>query len=267
MPTEELSEVNIYYEVTDFAPPWGPKRAPLLFIHGLNSSHEHWFNQVPVFSRNRKVITVDLRGHGASSSPPEGYSAQDHARDLIELLDKLGCESVTVVGASLGGCIAQQIADQIPKRVQSIVAVGSCAQIPKELDRTDMLPVIEKMGFKNFLAQALPAVTFSPDVDPGLIDFALRIALASPDETIKARTLGGLVYDDLDAARRISCPALIVVGENDKTTPRHCSETLRELITWSSLAVVPTCGHLPHLEAPETFNELLERFLGMHHEA
>jgi len=266
MPTTKLSKVHLYYEVTNFAP-LEQEHPALLFVHGLNSSHEHWFNQVPVFARGRQVITVDLRGHGASSAPPEGYSAQDHAADIIELLDQLEYENVTVVGASLGGCIAQQIADRIPDRVKAIVPVGSCAQVPPELNRAEMLPMIEQMGFKNFLAQMLPAATFSPDVSPQLIQFVLGIAAAASDETIKARTLGGLVYDDMDAARRISCPALIVVGENDKTTPRSCSETLRELIPNSSLSVVPSCGHLPHLEAPQIFNAILERFLTSHPEA
>ncbi|HUK90352.1 MAG TPA: alpha/beta hydrolase [Blastocatellia bacterium] len=267
MPSEVLSGATIYYETHDFTAPWAPKRPALLFVHGINSSHEHWFNQVPVFCRDRKVISVDLRGHGASSIPPDGYSAQDHAGDLAELLDKLECNAVTVVGASLGGCIAQQLTARIPEKVKAVVLVGSCAQVPAELNRAEMLPMIEQMGFKNFLASVLPTATFSPNAHPGLIDFALRIGASSPDQVIKLRTLGGLAYDDLETARNVRCPALIVVGEDDKTTPRHCSETLRELIAGSSLAVVPACGHLPHLEAPDAFNPILERFLKQHPEA
>lgn len=261
MPIQELTNASIYYEKTDFSAPWQAARPALLLIHGLNSSHAHWFNQVPLFSRDRTVVTVDLRGHGASSAPATGFTAGHHASDLVELLDRLEIDSVIPIGASLGGCIAQQLAVKIPGKVKAMVAVGSCAQVPKELNREDSVKVIQEMGLKNFLSASLPEITFSPGVDPGLIKFALDIAVAADEDVIMRRTLEGLVYDDLDAARAVSCPSLIVVGENDKTTPRYCSEQLRELIKNSSMAMVADCGHLPHLEAPETFNAILERFL------
>jgi pimeloyl-ACP methyl ester carboxylesterase len=261
MPLQQLSEAAIYYELTDFTRPWASKQPTLLFVHGLNSSHRHWFNQVPVFARLHNVLTVDLRGHGESSAPAEGYSVHHHAGDLIELLDVLGIKDVIVVGASLGGCIAQQIAVRIADRVKSIVAVGSCAETPKELDLGALQPLLEQLGVKGFLREFLPQATFSPGTDAGLIEFAIEIALAAEPETIMRRTSEGLIYNGVDDARKINCQTLIILGENDQTTPRYCSEQLREIIHNSSLAIVPACGHLPHLETPEVFNEIVLRFL------
>src|SRR5262249_23204757 len=95
-----------------------------------------------------------------------------------------------------------------------------------------------------------------------LIKFVLDIALASKPEIILQRTQEGFLYDYLEAARRIACPALVLTGENDNTTPRHCSEELKEAIPNSFLAIIPDCGHLPHLEVPGVYNEIVTRFLG-----
>lgn len=261
MPLQQLSEAAIYYELTDFTRPWATKKATILFVHGLNSSHQHWFNQVPLFSRQYPVLAVDLRGHGKSSAPLEGYSVHHHAKDLVELLDVLSIKDVIVIGASLGGCIAQQIAVRIPEKVKSIIAVGSCAETPKELDLGALQPVLEQLGVKGFLREFLPQATFSPDTDTGLIEFAVEIALAAEPETIMQRTSEGLIYNGVEDARKINCPTLIIFGENDQTTPKYCSEQLRAIIPNSSLAMVPACGHLPHLETPEVFNEIVFRFL------
>jgi pimeloyl-ACP methyl ester carboxylesterase len=261
MPLQQLSEVSIFYEMTDFTRAGERDRPALLFVHGLNSSHRHWLNQVPVFARRHAVITVDLRGHGQSSAPPEGYSVHHHTDDLAGLLDALEVGEVVVIGASLGGCMAQQLAVRTPQRVKAIVAVGSCAQTPKELDLNALLPAVEQMGIENFLREFLPGATFCPDVAPGLVEFALDIALESKPEIILQRTKEGLVYGGVETARKIACPALILLGENDNTTPRYCSEELKELIRGSEFGVIPGCGHLPHLEAPEVFNEILSRFL------
>lgn len=261
MPLQKLSEASIYFELTDFTPAWQPDKPTLMFIHGLNSSHAHWFNQVPVFARRFPVLTVDLRGHGASSAPATGYTVGHHTDDLSELLNTLEINEIIPIGASLGGCIAQQLAVRMPSQVKAIIAGGSCARVPKELDMAAFQPMIEQMGFENFLREMLPQATFNPDVDPGLVKFVLDIALANKTEIIMQRTAEGFMYDDLEAAQRIACPALVLMGENDNTTPRHCSEELKAAIPNSSLAIIPACGHLPHLEAPGVYNEIVSRFL------
>jgi pimeloyl-ACP methyl ester carboxylesterase len=261
MPLQQISDVSIYYEETDFTPPWRSATSALLFIHGLNSSHQHWFHQVRFFAGHYPVVTIDLRGHGESSKPSQGYSVDHYTADVVQLLDKLGIKRVNVVGGSLGGCIAQQLAAMIPAKVASIALVGSTAESPKELDMSVFLPMIKELGIEGFFREFLQKDSFSPDVDPGLVEFTLRVALSSPADIIMQRTREGLIYDGLEAARTITCPALIVVGENDNTTPRHYSEKMRELIKDSSLAIIPNCGHLPHLEVPDLFNNLLLRFL------
>jgi pimeloyl-ACP methyl ester carboxylesterase len=261
MPVQKLGEVSIYYERTDFTAPWKPKKPTLLFVHGLNCSHEHWFQQVAYFSQRYPVLTLDLRGHGRSSMLSEGYSVDHYTRDIIALLDALALDEVHVVGSSIGGWLAQQLAVRIPHKVRSIVAEGSSSQALKELNLSLVESMVEQYGMEGFFREFIPKATFPPDVDKDVLEFTMGIGLSTPPDIIMQRMRESLVYDGRDAARSITCPAMVLVGEHDNTTPRHYSDEMRELISGSQLAIIPNCGHLPHLEAPEVFNSILDRFL------
>ena len=103
MPTAELGDIRLYYE--DFG-----EGEPLLFIHGLGSSTRDWENQVRYFSDRYRVVVPDLRGHGNSEKPPGPYSIPLFADDIAELITTLDLAPTHVVGLSLGGFVASQLA-------------------------------------------------------------------------------------------------------------------------------------------------------------
>ncbi len=113
MPKLRIHDIDIYYEVTG-------QRTPLALIHGLGSSTRDWERQVPVFSERYQVITFDVRGHGQSAKPPGPYSIALFASDTVELVRALGIGPAHVVGISMGGMIAFQLAVDAPQRIKSL---------------------------------------------------------------------------------------------------------------------------------------------------
>src|SRR4051812_42762756 len=116
VPTATVNSIELYYEVVDSSPHWIKPKIPLLFIHGLSTDHTIWEQQVATFKKDRPVITVDVRGHGRSAKPPgDVYEIADHTTDMLGLLRNLGYPKTHVIGVSMGGMIAQQMALRNPE--------------------------------------------------------------------------------------------------------------------------------------------------------
>jgi pimeloyl-ACP methyl ester carboxylesterase len=118
MPKLTVQDIELYSEVSG-------QGQPLLFIHGLGSSTRDWERQAAFFSRHHQVITFDLRGHGKSDKSPGPYSIQLFAADTAALIGSLGIGKTHVVGLSLRGVIAFQLALETPALVSSMVIVNS----------------------------------------------------------------------------------------------------------------------------------------------
>jgi len=122
MPKIQSNGINLYYEVNG-------KGQPLLFIHGLGSSARDWELQVKEFSKTYQVITFDLRGHGQSDKPAGPYSLPMFAADTAGLLKSFAVESAHVVGLSLGGGVAFQLAIDFQALVKTMVIVNSAPEL------------------------------------------------------------------------------------------------------------------------------------------
>ncbi|MGE5140594.1 MAG: alpha/beta fold hydrolase, partial [Rudaea sp.] len=138
MPELQIGDVNLHYEVTG-------EGQPLLFIHGLGSSTRDWELQVPEFAKSYRVITLDLRGHGQSGKPAEAYSMSLFAEDTARLLQSLGIDSAHVVGLSLGGGVAFQLAIDYPALVKTLTIVNSGPFLTGSVE-TDRQVAEERVG-------------------------------------------------------------------------------------------------------------------------
>ena len=114
MPKLAVQDIDLYYEISG-------QGQPLLFIHGLGSSTRDWERQATFFSRHYQVITFDLRGHGKSDKPPGPYSVELFTADTAGLIESLGIGQTHVVGLSMGGMIAFQLALKASELVSSMV--------------------------------------------------------------------------------------------------------------------------------------------------
>ncbi|MGB0220631.1 MAG: alpha/beta fold hydrolase [Sinimarinibacterium flocculans] len=236
--------------------------APLLLIHGLGSSGNDWAPQIPAFAAHHRVIAPDLRGHGRSPSPAAPWSMHAFADDLLALLDDLGIGSAHVLGLSLGGGIAFQLAVQAPHRVRSLVIVNSG---PELLPRTlgEHLAIWKRYAIIHLLGMRRMGAALAPRLFPEAPELQRRFVerFATNDKRAYLAALrafvGWSVTRQLGAIR---CPALVVAADQDYT-PVAAKQAYVGLMPAAQLAVVADSRHALPMEKPAAFNACVLPFL------
>jgi pimeloyl-ACP methyl ester carboxylesterase len=252
----------------------------VLLIHGITSSADAWEAVIPALAEEHTVIAPDLLGHGGSAKPRGDYSLGAYASGLRDLLAALGHPRATVVGHSMGGGIAMQLAYQFPERVERLALVSS-GGLGREVGlplRAATLPGAEWV---------LPLLTRRGPRDAlGVASGLLRLAglRTRADERGTARGLASLSDPEarrafLHTARSIldpsgqrvsatdrlylaeGMPTLIVWGERDPTIPVAHGIAAHAAIPHSRLELFPDAGHYPFDEDPERFAEVLRDFI------
>jgi pimeloyl-ACP methyl ester carboxylesterase len=250
----------------------------VLFVHGLAAQWRVWLANIPAVSEHRRVIAVDLPGFGASAMPVERISVEGYAEVLEGLCEQLGLGSVVVVGNSMGGFIAAELALRRPGRVERLMLVDAAGIVPTRRELLRVLPVLRAEALIGGRLAATPrSVAARPRLrravlgavvhDPGRIpaDFAYYALLAPPGpgtpEGLKA-SLSYLSYDWGERLRQIRCPTLVMWGDGDTIIPiRHAWEFAAR-IPHAQVVVFEQSGHLPMAEHPERFNRVLLDFIG-----
>ena len=257
MPRLNLQHVSLYYETHGDGP-------PLLLIHGLGSSTHDWEAQVQAFSAARRVITFDLRGHGQSDRPPGPYSMPLFAADTAELLDRLGIAAADVVGLSLGGCIALQLALDHPARVRSLVLANTSPEFIRRSIRARLeiwrrTFMVHWRGLRPVGERVSRRLLPGPEHAARRADFVARFARNSPHAYLASirAVVGWSVKDRLAAIR---CPALVVASEHDYT-PVAAQRRFMENMPGARLAVLPGAHHAAPVECPAAFNAAIAEFL------
>jgi pimeloyl-ACP methyl ester carboxylesterase len=252
----------------------------LLLIHGIAGSSATWDEVMPRLAERYCVVAPDLLGHGGSAKPRGDYSLGAQASGIRDLLGVLGHERASVVGHSLGGGVAMQLAYQFPERCERLVLVSS-GGLGRELHR--LLRAAALPG-AEWVLPLLCAAGVRDAVD-GLSRFLARVGLrAAPDIEELWRGFCSLADADsrqafvhtlrtivdpggqrVSAADRLylaaKVPTLIVWGERDPMIPASHARSAHEAIPGSRLEVFPGAGHFPHLDDPHRFVGVLLDFL------
>ncbi len=251
----------------------------LLLVHGIAGTCENWREVVEPLARHHTVIAPDFPGHGASEAGSGDYSIGSLASGLRDLLLSLGHERATLVGHSLGGGVAMQLAYQYPEMVERLVLVSSGGLGPEvspvlraaALPGADLFISVTAGAGKrvgSVLGRGLSAVGLRPSADiaevargyASLEDAAHRAAFL---DTLRAvvGTRGQRVAagDRLYLAEAV--PVMIVWGTRDSIIPVRHGEDAHRAIPSSRLEIFEDVGHMPQLEAPGRFIAVLERFL------
>ncbi len=244
--------------------------APVVFLHGLGASMYAWRrNLTAVAAAGFRVIAFDNRGFGLSDKPPAAYDNAAYARLAIALMDSLRLTDAVLVGHSMGGAIAAQVAIEYPARVRGLVLVGSAGLGAREplLFRVARWPVLGPAALalrgRGFTARLLRSSYF----DPGKVTEAdvdqYYAPVAQPEY---GRALRGVLrqfrFTALEGRLdRIAAPTLVLWGEEDRWVPMGLGRALAAGITRSAFVSVPRAGHSVQEEAPDEVNHLVIRFL------
>lgn len=257
MPKLRVNDINLYYQVSGSG-------APLVFIHGLGSSARDWELQVAEFSQTFQVITFDLRGHGQSDKPAGPYTMPLFASDTAGLLIALGVESANIVGLSLGGGVAFQLAIDAPSLIKKLVIVNSA---PALVVRTfkDRLNVWQRFAIVKLLGMRKIGAVLSKRLFPKPEHAALRATFierwAENDARAYQDTLRAMIgWSVTDKLNKIQCPTLILTADQDYT-PITVKEEYTKLIPHAQLVVIPDSRHATPVEQPLRFNDALMKFL------
>ena len=250
---------------------------PVLLLHGLGASKLSWLPLLGPLAERYRVIVPDLPGHGESDKPRTTYTPTFYSGVVRRLLDALGEREAALVGNSLGGRIALDVAARAPHRVSALVLLGPAVAglpfpyyarflrlLPTEFGAIP-LPMRRRlvlMGLRQLFADPdrLPRNAYLAGAD----EF-IRVYRSGRARVALLGSLRALMADRpsafWDKVRTITSPSLILWGEKDRLVPVRLGELLASAMPAAELALLPGVGHVPQFEVPDTTVELVGGFL------
>ncbi len=241
---------------------------PVVLIQGLGADKQLWTLQRLALARQYRTIALDNRGAGRSDKPYGEYSLEQMADDTLAVLDHAGAADAHVVGASMGGVIAQILALRHPDRVRSLTL--ACTACQQHAWRQELLAewaeIAQQRGMRA-MTNAAARWTIGPRsfrrISPA-IGWLGPLALSRPPHAFAAQVGAILAASEelRDELGRISVPTLVMVGNQDILTPRGDAEELAERIPTAELVVISGAAHGFMVEHGTTFNRILLEFLG-----
>ncbi len=232
----------------------------MLFIHGVGSTAEIWDTQLFAFASRARCAALELRGNGAVPDPaPAAITRAGYALDAVAALDAMNAEKAVIVGCSLGGVVAFELARRVPERLAALVFVGSFARYPDaEAYVERILAAVEAAGDMATFARARTMqLGLPPQRERETIEQMARKSRASYEAATRA-TWTGDYRADLGSIR---VPTLVVVGERDSVAPRALSEEIAAGVPSASLVEIRDAGHVANADAPAAFDACLHAFL------
>jgi pimeloyl-ACP methyl ester carboxylesterase len=285
----EVNNINVYYEIHG-------EGEPLLLIEGLGYSSWMWFKQIPDFSKEYKVIVFDNRGVGNTDKPESEYTIEMMADDAAGLLKALRLDSAHVLGVSMGGFIAQEMALKYPSIVKSLVLASTSSRgkdsvyggpnpfwdtfvelwglIPLMLEfsgkGSNTAPVINSLDslgltpekrIRQGLSLAFTPQYFNTHTKEVDCIVSWRLKNLQPPYAWKRQFMAGVRFDATDRVHRINVPTLVVTGSDDRVVIPEGSKRLAERIPNSRFITIEGTGHLLFIEKAEEFNRIVLDFL------
>ncbi|HZD81078.1 MAG TPA: alpha/beta fold hydrolase [Actinomycetota bacterium] len=246
---------GLYYEVHG-----DPRRSPLVLLEGLGGDVAGWASSLPLLAAELFVVAYDLRGNGGSDPPTGPLEMGTFIEDTVALLDELGVERAHVLGISLGGMVAQELALGHPERVRALVLGATHA------------------GGHH----VIPSAYRAPKGDPSLALVSEGFAAEHPQqlrERWRGRRRAGVPgaarrqreairgFDTYDRLPRITAPTLVIHGTGDRMIDSRNAEVLASRIAGAELVLLKGAGHVFHWEQPERVDMVVLDFLRRHRDA
>ncbi len=238
----------------------------IIFIHGAGGDHSVWVLQARYFAHHGfAVLAIDLPGHGRSD-PPLLESVPDMATWLLRLMDCAGVARAILVGHSVGGLVALEATAQAPERIDSLAMLGVNFPMAVHDDLLGRTAANDHQALDliNSWAHGYSAHLGRNKV-PGLwmMGGSIRLLERAPDGAVHADLQAAADYNGgLNAAAKVACSALLLLGERDRMTRPKTAQSLAEAIPNVTIVVLPNCGHMIMEEYPdEALRTLIEHLM------
>lgn len=245
----------------------GKDKPVVVLIHGLGLDQGMWYRQLDAFEQYYTVLTYDLTGMGQSAPPAETPNLTLFARQLVDLLDELGIDKVAVAGFSLGGMIARRVAMDFPERLWALCVLNSAHHRSSDAHDAIQQRVYQsqKDGPAATVDAALTRWFTKPfhDSNPEIMSW-VRATILANDKTIYPQNYQVLVDGVIELVSPdppITCPTLVMTGEEDYGNSPEMSQAIASEILDSVLVVLPGLRHMAMVEAPGLFNKHLLAFV------
>jgi 3-oxoadipate enol-lactonase len=233
---------------------------PLILLHSLGGSAEMWRRTIDDLKSGFMVIAPDARGHG--NSPAKGeITVERFAQDAVAIASALDLQKYGVLGLSMGGQAAIHVAADDPDRVTFVIAadtsLGAASNNPERVEGTRKR--IQEIGAREFALEYTKS-RLQPNASSADIEsFAAMVMRTLPDLYV-TQLVSILAQDVRPRVGAIHCPALVMVGANDVSTPPATAEALCRAIAGARLEVIADANHLSNIDQPEAFNRVVKAF-------
>ena len=262
-----IGGLRLFYETDG-----GGEGEPLLLLPGLGADHHLFDLQRAALGRAHRLILVDNRDAGASDEATSPYGIAEMAQDALAIVDQLGGGRFHVLGVSMGGAIAQQVALQAPDRVASLVLVSTWGRTDPFLHAVleGWRLMIARLTPEQFLAAQAPWVfsaRFLASPTPEFAALQAGIRERGWPRSVAAyerQVLACLAHDALAVLAILQTPTLVLAGEEDILTPPRYGRALAAMLGRAELGLLTGVGHACLLESPKPFAEKVLRFLARH---
>ncbi|WP_207497065.1 alpha/beta fold hydrolase [Aridibaculum aurantiacum] len=246
----------------------GEGKQPMMFAHGLGCTQIMWRYIYPAFEKDYKIILFDYLGNGGSSSQSNYESIQDHANDVLEIIEALQLQEVIYVGHSISSMIGMLASIKSRGVFSKMIMV---APSPRYINDKDYVGGFDKHEIQEVLAVMKEnmnnwAKMFMPQVVSGdnaaALSEELRASFCNTDNMVAYKFAEQAFNIDLrDQLHKHTTPTLILQGTNDIVVPERVGHYLKENLQNSTLVVMKAVGHYAHLSAPGETVELIQQYL------
>ncbi len=241
----------------------GDSKETLVLLHGLGASAERWLGVIPHLRSKYRLIMPDLIGFGYSDKPSVDYTLDFLSNFVFRFLGALGIERANLIGSSLGGQIAAECASTQSDIIEKIVLVSPSGMMKRSTPALDAYMLAALYPTPDNAHTAFSMMLEKGNVEQRLVnDFVSRMTLPNAKFAFLSAVLGirnsAALEDNL---RKIVCPTLIVWGKKDKLIPVEYASSFMAAIRAAKFVEIPGCGHVPHVEEPKKFSEVVLSFL------
>ncbi len=256
MPQVFLPDLRLNYQENG-----DPKGRPVVFSHALGLDLDLWDAVLPLMPHSLRLIRYDHRGHGRSDVPDAPYAMGALVRDAERLLDHLGIRDCIFVGLSMGGMVAQGLAVKRPDQVGALVLSNTAAKIGTAEGWQKRVEAVRAGGMEA-IADAVIGRWFGIRQRDAALLARWRTRLsATPAEGYIGCCAALAGADFITPTSSLTCPALVVAGSEDGSTPPDLVRELADLIPEAQFHLIRGAGHLPPVDRPAEFAAVLSEFL------